>query len=215
MRSRVPIVVVVVVALAAAVRCGLRTPGGEPSAPSALASATASSAPPPHGAGSVSAAHATPPARPPAEHAEVSPTGLPMTLPDTPAMEAWLARQASPEARQMQEYLLGLYAHLDVCMAGAVPRGEIQFWLRWTFNDGDVARASYQPDFAARPTGFDDAAHDRFERCMSDYLAGHEAGFLGHGEGREALWGMAISFPIADQEIYRVIADPAQVPQAR
>jgi hypothetical protein len=141
--------------------------------------------------------------------AAAAPTGLPISLPDTPAVAAWLKEQGTPDVREMQDYLLGLNHHVHDCMGGAVVRGEIRFWIHWIVDDDHVGRAAYEPDTSAASVGLDDAARELFETCVTAYLAAHDATLPSHGgDGHSDVhWATAISFPIAEQEIYRVITE--------
>ena len=176
-------------------------PTGAPAEP--LAAAPPTSAPPP-----------SPAQRDPriANHAPAGglppPRALPTALPDTPAVAAWLREQGMPDGHEMQDYLLGLNAHVERCMRGAVEHGEIRFWIHWTVDDSHVGHGSYEPDPSAPPSGFDDADREQLERCASDYIAAHDATLPSFGgPGKTDLhWATAIAFPIAEQEVYRVIA---------
>jgi hypothetical protein len=139
------------------------------------------------------------------------PEGLPTALPETPAVTAWLHEQGMPDEREKQDYLLGLNTYVDSCMAGTVARGEIRFWIHWSVDGEHQGRGSYEPDTSSEPTGFDDAARDRFENCVSGYVTSHEVTLPSYGgPGRNDVhWATLISFPIAEQEIYRLIAPQA------
>jgi hypothetical protein len=200
-KHRVYLAVVVALGLAAAL--WLASPG-QPAVEPAVARRPGAASPTDRPPASPMPARATPPAK---STAVASPTGLPISLPDTPAVAAWLKEQGTPDVREMQEYLLGLNHHVHDCMGGAVVRGEIRFWVHWIVDDDHVGRAAYEPDTSAASVGLDDAARERFETCVTAYLAAHDATLPSHGgDGHSDVhWATAISFPIADQEIYRVI----------
>jgi hypothetical protein len=134
---------------------------------------------------------------------------LPTTLPDTPEIAAWLHEQGTPDVREMHQYLLGLNAHVETCMGGAVQDGEIRFWVHWVVGENHTGQGSYEPDPVGGSTGFDEADRERFERCVAGYLAAHPVTLpsFGSAGSTDAHWATAISFPIADQDVYRVIAN--------
>jgi len=133
---------------------------------------------------------------------------LPMALPYTASVEEWLKEQAGPDPRQMEEYYLGLYAHLDSCM-GSVPRGEIHYWLHWSVDEDHIGHGSYEPDFAFPAEGLDEDQQQRFETCVSDYVTRHDVYLpsMGGEEHPDAFthWARSVTFPIAEQGIYKFL----------
>jgi hypothetical protein len=203
MKLRVFVAVVIVVALGALAYLAWRSPSEQ-----------VAMAPRPAGRAPVAPPHAVPgSSRVAAPDARVAPAApvstLPTSLPDTPAVATWLHEQGVPDAREMHDYLLALNAHVDDCMRGAVVRGQLHYWLHWTIDEDHVGRGSYEPDTTMPPTGFDDDARERLERCVGEYLAEHEIILPSYGgEGRSDLhWTATATFPVTDQEVYRVIAN--------